>query len=299
MPLSNFGTLAFQNANALTLSLVPLADNTVALGDASHRFTNIYAAFAVAAAQIEFNQYLAVINQFVLRATGVDGKLQLEGWTSATPMLLFGGATSSFPAIKRVGTTMQVRLADDSAYAAASGSAFKARLGDDTNYDDIEIAFVSTNPTLRAKRGGTGGGAGTLNLVIHGGNTIDLHPNGGSERLTVATTAVYGDSASRFSLGIAGAEFKQLYLDRTNTAGGTTGAQTINKALGSVNFAAAASSLVVTNSLVAATSHVFAVIETNDDTATIENVVCGAGSFTINLTAAATAETRVGFLVLP
>jgi hypothetical protein len=77
----------------------------------------------------------------------------------------------------------------------------------------------------------------------------------------------------------------------TNTAAGTTGAQTINKASGTVNCAAAATSLVVTNSLCTTSSIVFAVIRTNDATAWIKNVVPAAGSFTINLGAAATAET--------
>jgi hypothetical protein len=84
----------------------------------------------------------------------------------------------------------------------------------------------------------------------------------------------------------------------TNTAAGTTGAQTINKASGTVNFAAAAASLVVTNSLCTTSSIVFAVIRTNDATAWIENVVPAAGSFTINLGAAATAETSVGFFII-
>ena len=88
-----------------------------------------------------------------------------------------------------------------------------------------------------------------------------------------------------------------LGLERTNTAGGTTGAQTINKMAGSVNFAAAATSLVVTNSLVTATSNVFCVVQTNDATATIKNCVPASGSFTITLNAAATAETRVAFWV--
>lgn len=79
------------------------------------------------------------------------------------------------------------------------------------------------------------------------------------------------------------------------SAGGTTGAQTINKGSGSVNFAGAATTLVVTNSLVTASSLVFA---TNDGTATIKNVVAGVGSFTITLTAAASAETKVNFLVI-
>lgn len=84
----------------------------------------------------------------------------------------------------------------------------------------------------------------------------------------------------------------------TNTAAGTTGAQTINKPSGTVNFAASATSLVVTNSLCTTSSIVFAVVRTNDSTAQIKNVVPGAGSFTINLTAAATAETSVGFFII-
>jgi hypothetical protein len=101
-------------------------------------------------------------------------------------------------------------------------------------------------------------------------------------------------AASRASIDNNGKHFFQT----TDTAGGTTGAQTINKPSGSVNFAAAATSLVVTNSTVTANSYVFAVVKTNDTTAVIKNVVPTAGSFIITLTAAATAETRVAFLVI-
>lgn len=90
-----------------------------------------------------------------------------------------------------------------------------------------------------------------------------------------------------------------LLFPFTNTAGGTTGNQTINKISGTVNFAAAATTLTVTNSLVTANSIVFAVVRTNDTTAEILNVVPAAGSFTINLVGAgATAETSVGFWVI-
>ena len=89
----------------------------------------------------------------------------------------------------------------------------------------------------------------------------------------------------------------KITLDSTYTAGGTTGDQTINKPSGSVNFAAAATSLTVTNSLVTTSSIITCVVMTNDSTAYIKNVVPGSGSFTINLGAAATAETKVGFIV--
>jgi hypothetical protein len=84
----------------------------------------------------------------------------------------------------------------------------------------------------------------------------------------------------------------------TNTASGTTGAQTINRPSGTVNFAAAASALTVTNALCTTSSIVFATVRTNDTTAYIKNVVPGAGSFTINLGAAANAETSVGFWII-
>ena len=89
-----------------------------------------------------------------------------------------------------------------------------------------------------------------------------------------------------------------LMLENTVTAGGTTGNQTINKMSGTVNFAGGGSTLTVTNSLCTTSSIVFATIRTNDATATIKNVVPGSGSFVITLTAAATAETSVGFFVV-
>jgi hypothetical protein len=79
---------------------------------------------------------------------------------------------------------------------------------------------------------------------------------------------------------------------------GTTGAQTINTLAGSVNFAAAASSLVVTNSLVSTDSVILATVATNDATMKTALCVAAAGSFTIHANAAATAETRVNFLVI-
>ena len=89
-----------------------------------------------------------------------------------------------------------------------------------------------------------------------------------------------------------------MQLGKIVAAAGTTGAQTINKTCGTVNFAAAATSLVVTNSLVTVNSIVICTVGTNDTTMKSANAVAAAGSFTINANAAATAETRVNFLVI-
>lgn len=90
------------------------------------------------------------------------------------------------------------------------------------------------------------------------------------------------------------------FVDATMTAGGTTGNQTINKAAGSVNIAAAGTTVTVTNSLVAATSIVIPVVMTNDTTALVKNCVVNVagGSFVITMNAAVTAETKIGFYVI-
>jgi hypothetical protein len=89
-----------------------------------------------------------------------------------------------------------------------------------------------------------------------------------------------------------------MQLDKTVTAAGTTGAQTINKNAGTVNFAAAATSLVVTDSRVTANSIIICTVGTNDTTMKSVAAVAGAGSFTLHANAAATAETRVNFLII-
>lgn len=92
--------------------------------------------------------------------------------------------------------------------------------------------------------------------------------------------------------------FGDIILDKTVTAGGTTGAQTINKTVGSVNFAAGATSLVVTNSRVTTSSIIVATVAAADATMKSVVAVAAAGSFTLTANAAATAETRVNWAVL-
>lgn len=116
-------------------------------------------------------------------------------------------------------------------------------------------------------------------------------------------------STAATPLGNFGADsvpVRSLYLAKTITAGATTGAQTINKTAGSVNFAAGATSLVVTNSLVRTPSAnsnsgsiILTTVRTNDTTLKSVAAVCTAnGSFTLHANAAATAETRVDFVLI-
>ena len=89
-----------------------------------------------------------------------------------------------------------------------------------------------------------------------------------------------------------------FWMNRTITPSGTTGNQTINKPVGTVNFAAAASAITVTNSTVTTNSIIFTTIRTADATCTaVKSTVPGTGSFTITLNAGCTAQTSVGFMV--
>lgn len=90
----------------------------------------------------------------------------------------------------------------------------------------------------------------------------------------------------------------RLSVEGTITAGGTTGAQTINKPSGTVNFAAAASSLVVTNSLCTTSDRVLATVVTNDTTMKSVSCVTSNGAFTLTANAAATAETAVYWVLI-
>lgn len=94
------------------------------------------------------------------------------------------------------------------------------------------------------------------------------------------------------------AYFSKQTFATTNTAGGTTGNQTINKPSFSVNFASETSSLTVTNSFISANSYVLCTVQTNDASAVLKNAVPSSGSVTIRLRSDATGETRVACLVV-
>jgi len=139
---------------------------------------------------------------------------------------------------------------------------------------------------------------GVIQFITAGANNIQFYSTNVIRWQIAAAGAFIPGADATYDLGSASASVRQLYLSKTVTAAGTTGAQTINKATGSVNFAAAATSLVVTNSLVTTSSVIVATVGTNDTTMKTVNAVAAAGSFTLNANAAATAETRVNFVVL-
>jgi hypothetical protein len=159
------------------------------------------------------------------------------------------------------------------------------RLGMGTNTPQSPLhLYISSNTYTQFQ-------AGSMNMSSTNSNTpiYDLNSQGGANILrgrknTVATFDLTADG--------------KMIIQSTITATGTTGNQTINKPTGTVNIAAAGTSVIVTNNLVTASSIVYCVIRKNDtNSVAIKSVVPAAGSFTINLTTAPAAEISIGFIV--
>lgn len=171
-------------------------------------------------------------------------------------------------------------------------------IADDNNSSDgfvIESGTISIRVASSAYRIILNSGATQSSIIA---NTQALTLDDTNTAVFVTTPIFRGTTNGITDLGTSSIGFKQLFLDKTITAGATVGAQTINKASGSVNFAAAATSLVVTNSLVSTSSNIQCTVATNDVTFKSAQCVAGSGSFTIFSNAAAAAETRVNFLVV-
>lgn len=136
--------------------------------------------------------------------------------------------------------------------------------------------------------------------------TITQSSTGGYTGIKVNPTESSTGSGTKalISLQLAGTKKFQvesngdISVDKTVTAGGTTGAQTINKSAGSVNFAASDASLVVTNSLVTANSIIIATVATQDLSMKSVSAVAASGSFTLRGDNVPTGEVRVNFLVI-
>lgn len=88
-------------------------------------------------------------------------------------------------------------------------------------------------------------------------------------------------------------------LQRTITSAGTTGNADINKPAGTLNAAALATDIALTNSLITEDSVILYTLRTLDASCTrIDNVTQTSGNVVFTFNAACTAETSIGFLVL-
>jgi len=226
-----------------------------------------------------------------------DGLQSIAGLTTVADRSIYTTGADSYATytITAFGRTLV-----SSATAALARTSLGLAIGSNVQAFDAGLQSIAGLTTAADKGIYTTGSDvyATFTLTAFGRTLVD-DANAAAARSTLGLGSIATQAAN--SVAITGGTVAGLTafgLDKTITAGGTTGARTINKPIGSVNFAAAATSLVVTNSLVDANSVVLATVATNDSTLKSVLAVAGSGSFTLYANAAATAETRVNFLVM-
>ena len=285
-----------------------------------YTISNIYSNYAT---QGTFNADSTVTNQYgFLVSTALTGATnnygfysQIAAGTNRWNLYMAGTANNYLAGSLGIGTTSLTdrNLAIGKTITGATTAYGVIQNG--TVQSDVTVSGVyNTTSVATAANGGT---PYTISNIIHY-NAVQGTFNADS---TVTVQAGYVAASSMTGAGtnlgfrgqLAAATGRwNLYMDgtaanyfggdmqfnKTVTAGGTTGAQTISKNAGTVNFAAAATSLVVTNTLVTTSSIIICTVGTNDTTMKSALAVAAAGSFTIYSNAAATAETRVNFIVI-
>lgn len=200
----------------------------------------------------------ATLNAVYARLAGAAGGQTLIGGTAAGDSLTLLSTSNATKGAVIFGTASEYDQVND-------------RIGVGTLTPGAKIHALSTTEQLRIGYDASN----YLSCTVSSGGIPTLTPTGNA-------LIINGD----------------IRLDKTVTSGGTAGAQTINKTCGSVNFAALDVSLVVTNSLVTTSSVIVATVATADTTMTSVIAVAAAGSFTLTANSAATAETRVNFIVV-
>jgi hypothetical protein len=288
-------TLSFSNPN-LSLSNGGGTVNLSGLGGVTGSGASGQVAYFVASSQVSSEAdftYNQSSGQFDIR-------------NSSTKYLRFIPETGAIKSFVSGSHETDIILASSGIRCFSNGSTFEWAVQGGTpqfrGLNSANVGGVTFNPiTFSSNMWPTSNKAYIFNTYKDDGSSVTaekmaIYP-GESGKIIINTgggKTCIGGLTPLYTLHISGS----FGTDATNTAAGTTGNRTINNASGTVNFAAGATTITVTNSLVTTASIIIPVIRTNDTTAVIKNVVPASGSFTITLNAAATAETSVGFFVI-
>jgi len=261
-------------------------------------------------------------NSNITSLLGITGTIQLPAGSAGTPAINFGnngGDTNT--GISSPGADQLTIGTSGTARVTVSNSGFAVGAATPTGNGNMLVKGTAAYGQLFIDPSATANGLTIMGAASSG--FIVSNGNWDGSNWTARSTgpaAFFGcnvDGGIRFYQGAsttAGSAFSitqvfeifndktiiltnDLAVAKTITAAGTTGAQTIHKTSGSVNFAAGATSLVVTNNKVTTSSVITATVATNDSTMKSVAAVAAAGIFTLHANAAATAETRVNFIV--
>lgn len=166
----------------------------------------------------------------------------------------------------------------------------RVQSGTENQYRSALHSFNDVNGTAAFAMGLLPGAVGIFTV----GDCVSTPTTCFSVNSTSDTFTLGSGTASIFStVGV-----NDWRLQRTVTAAGTTGAQTISKPAGTLNVAAGQASIVLTNTTINTSSIPFVVLRTADTTCTfVKSAVPTANTLTITLNAACNAETSVGFII--
>lgn len=233
--------------------------------------------------------YLEISARARLASLTSGNLILLNGAGTNFNLLQFGGTNNTFPGIGRSTSELQFVLADNSAFTNTTGAQYTANIPSLAASPTPGVRLVNptaaTNgtqqysPLIRWEAQGykTDATAGSRAVIFQAGVQPVQGTANPSGLWKLQSSIAGGAYSDLFTVSSAG----DLAVGKTITPAGTTGAQTINKPTGSVNLAAMASSLVVTNSLVTTSSVVQCTVSTNQDETTSAIAIPSNGSFTI------------------
>lgn len=187
---------------------------------------------------------------------------------------------------------------------ATNGARFHIGTGA-SDYFDSDGSIITAHVGLNATGDMNATGTGALNAsafpvygrVADGATAIGVKV-GNANGLSTAGSSIATFYADNFSTARASVQATGAFNPDFTDDSATPGARTVNKPSGLNAIAAGASTCVITNSVVKATSIVLCQLQFVDATATfIKAVIPAANSFTITVNANATAATKFAWIV--
>lgn len=260
----------------LTGTSAAFSGNVTALSFTATAGNNADALILTPGAEIQWGAGTARISGDNGTTVTFKGDAVTAGTHTATDYRCTGTATCDINGHAASGTTV---FTFDASNALAAGLHSSWRENGTSVLMTLDHAGLLTPAALTT----TGAAVVGTNLTVNGSSNL------GPVVITDETTLEALHISSGFGIDYAGK------CDST----GAPGAATCNQHAGRAAIAAAASSVVITDSLAAATSIVHATLQANDATCTsVRSVIPAAGSFTIHVPAACTADTVVGWTLV-
>jgi hypothetical protein len=207
--------------------------------------------------------------------------------TTATPSIIH--SSSSGPILQATSlssgqTAVTLPGGNSYGYNASYGNYFSGNIYFDGNVLTSSAVIENDEDEAFVFKGNKSNGASSVGTAVDTANTFST---AGSKLFAVRNAGT--EKLSINHAGVIGAQ---------STADTTGGACTVSKPSGRCRIGIAGTTLTVTNTLVSATTKIFATIATDDATAILKNCVPASGSFVCKTTAATTGATDIDWMIV-